>query len=600
MLQQILDNIEGILVELMDNQIDFDFEIRDEREKFLRFDVRFFPEFIRDGGSSRYFPYLDFYGRDGKLKPYIKEALLTLDAYLKNKLMYVKVHSLFGNEGIMMSIPEFTRIEGSMATSIKMFTIGVSVNHLARGKANRDVKEKRINSYSQFINEAFDKNSIKDFCERYLAYLLDNEDFSISLTVPRRGGTSFWTNSEGPKIRIYNNRELVRWNNIKDHIIPFLTILNKEYNCFPNVDFSIANNRVGTNSVIVTHRIKDLIEDTQITNRGFNLITISLRSNQNKFRAKRFLTEELRDINTNISGGRFKEIDKIYNDDDAHVKSRASGILLKDKLRKEEMDSILTALENGAKPSDFNTDNDPKLLRILVLMNNLKFLKDTLQDKGKLQCEYCGKGPLIIYDVVASKFKNLIDNPHYKLNQNFDPEWGATCDHKDPQSLGGDKFDYSNLAVCCYRCNQRKRSMPYKQWMERIGKTNESLVVPRQPIDQMTDTFIPEVFDKFDIDYCKPEDEEKMGNSRTPYWTFVFEDRDGKGGLLETPYEQFLEICWLDSELYTNVMNELLAVKSMVERRTGYSYELKHNTGWGYGFITILTRDKYGNFLRPE
>ena len=74
-----------------------------------------------------------------------------------------------------------------------------------------------------------------------------------------------------------------------------------------------------------------------------------------------------------------------------------------------------------------------------------------------------------------------------------------------------------------------------KQWMERIGKTNESLVVPRQPIDQMTDTFIPEVFDKFDIDYCKPEDEEKMGNSRTPYWTFVFEDRDGK------PYEQFLD-----------------------------------------------------------
>jgi hypothetical protein len=77
----------------------------------------------------------------------------------------------------------------------------------------------KIDSYSQFINEAFDKNSIKDFCERYLAYLLDNEDFSISLTVPR-GGASFWTNSEGPQIRIYNNRELVRWNDIKDHIIP--------------------------------------------------------------------------------------------------------------------------------------------------------------------------------------------------------------------------------------------------------------------------------------------------------------------------------------------------------------------------------------------
>ena len=53
-------------------------------------------------------------------------------------------------------------------------------------------------------------------------------------------------------------------------------------------------------------------------------------------------------------------------------------------------------------------------------------------------------------------------------------------------------------------------------------------------------------------------------------------------------------------QIVTNIMNELLSVKSMVERRTGYSYKLKHNTSWGYGFITIETRDIYGNFLRPE
>jgi hypothetical protein len=218
--------------------------------------------------------------------------------------MYVKVHSLFGNEGIMMSIPEFTRIEGSMATSIKMFTIGVSVNHLARGKANRDIKEKIINSYSQFINEALDKNSIKDFCERYLAYLLDDEDYSIELTVPRRGGTSFWTNSEGPQIAISKKGDLIRWNDVKDHMIPFLTILNKEYNCFPNIDFKIGSNFVYT--TLVTHRIQDLIKDFAITHRLFNKIVISLRSNQSKFRAKRFLTEELKDITKNKSK-RFNE-----------------------------------------------------------------------------------------------------------------------------------------------------------------------------------------------------------------------------------------------------------------------------------------------------
>ena len=218
--------------------------------------------------------------------------------------MYVKVHSLFGNEGIMMSIPEFTRIEGSMATTIKIFTIGVSVNHLARGKANRDIKEKRINSYSQFINESFDKNSIKDFCERYLAYLLDDEDYSIELTVPRRGGTSFWTNSEGPQIAISKKGDLIRWNDVKDHMIPFLTILNKEYNCFPNIDFKIGSNFVYT--TLVTHRMQDLIKDFAITHRPFNKIVISLRSNQSKFRAKRFLTEELKDITKNKSK-RFNE-----------------------------------------------------------------------------------------------------------------------------------------------------------------------------------------------------------------------------------------------------------------------------------------------------
>jgi hypothetical protein len=230
MLQQILDNIEGILVELIDNQIDFDFDVKDKRDKFLRFDIRFFPEFIRDGGLSRYFPYLEFYGRDGKLKPYIKEALLTLDTYLKNKLMYVKVHSLFGNEGIMMSIPEFTRIEGSMATSIKMFTIGVSVNHLARGKTNRDIKEKRINSYSQFINETFDKNSVneydlKDYCETNLAYLMDD---GLKVEPDFYNGSEYNELDELSVLLSWGGHRR-KWSEIKDHIIPFLHRLRNEY-----------------------------------------------------------------------------------------------------------------------------------------------------------------------------------------------------------------------------------------------------------------------------------------------------------------------------------------------------------------------------------
>lgn len=36
------DDIDAILVELMDNKIDYDFHIRDKREKHLEFDIRFF------------------------------------------------------------------------------------------------------------------------------------------------------------------------------------------------------------------------------------------------------------------------------------------------------------------------------------------------------------------------------------------------------------------------------------------------------------------------------------------------------------------------------------------------------------------------------
>jgi hypothetical protein len=143
----------------------------------------------------------------------------------------------------------------------------------------------KINSYSQFINESFDKNSIKDFCESYLAYLLDDEDYSIDLTVPRRGGTSFWTNSEGPQIKITKKGDLIRWDDVKDHMIPFLTILNNEYNCFPNIDFKVDDTTLGT------HRILNLIKDFAIAKRSFNEIVISLRANQNKFRAKRLLKE---------------------------------------------------------------------------------------------------------------------------------------------------------------------------------------------------------------------------------------------------------------------------------------------------------------------
>jgi 5-methylcytosine-specific restriction endonuclease McrA len=93
--------------------------------------------------------------------------------------------------------------------------------------------------------------------------------------------------------------------------------------------------------------------------------------------------------------------------------------------------------------------------------------------EGELRCEYCDKGPLTIYDFTKRKGDpEFIGNKYYKFKEEFKKEDGATCDHKNPQGKGGDKFGYDNLAVCCYRCNQNKKSMSYEDWMKRINKEN--------------------------------------------------------------------------------------------------------------------------------
>ena len=47
----------------------------------------------------------------------------------------------------------------------------------------------------------------------------------------------------------------------------------------------------------------------------------------------------------------------------------------------------------------------------------------------------------------------------------FRTEDGATCDHELHNQKDGNRYDYSNLAVCCYECNQRKGNMTWEDWL---------------------------------------------------------------------------------------------------------------------------------------
>lgn len=66
-----------------------------------------------------------------------------------------------------------------------------------------------------------------------------------------------------------------------------------------------------------------------------------------------------------------------------------------------------------------------------------KYLHTLQKERGVLQCEYCGKGPLIIE----------VGNWHPLV---------ATIDHVIPVSKGGGRYDTENMKVACYHCNQKK------------------------------------------------------------------------------------------------------------------------------------------------
>lgn len=84
----------------------------------------------------------------------------------------------------------------------------------------------------------------------------------------------------------------------------------------------------------------------------------------------------------------------------------------------------------------------------------IELLTRWLQERGELRCRYCDRGPLPI--------------------EGFSDRDVATLDHFIPRSLGGDRFDESNLVVACFACNQRKRDMRPAEFMRLVGLQSAS------------------------------------------------------------------------------------------------------------------------------
>jgi hypothetical protein len=70
-----------------------------------------------------------------------------------------------------------------------------------------------------------DEAELKDFCETYLAYLLDDTSFKIEVVDTEKWDSYIiWLGKTlNPRIQPF------RWDEIKDYYIPFVTMLSREY-----------------------------------------------------------------------------------------------------------------------------------------------------------------------------------------------------------------------------------------------------------------------------------------------------------------------------------------------------------------------------------
>ena len=125
--------------------------------------------------------------------------------------------------------------------------------------------------YIKLFEDLFEDN-LQDFCDTYLAYLKD-EGFNIYIN------SAGWKDGEitishpcdsyNPFRRIDFMLDDFSWNEVKDHIIPFLQMLYKEYNYDKSTDKILF---FTSNAKYITKSLDDVVNDKifPVTNMPIN------------------------------------------------------------------------------------------------------------------------------------------------------------------------------------------------------------------------------------------------------------------------------------------------------------------------------------------
>ena len=108
---------------------------------------------------------------------------------------------------------------------------------------------KHLKKFNENVNWSSQRDELRDFCETYLAYLLD-EGFELKIY----GGSQLTSNDNVIKQNPFQvslqkqDRSIFSWQDIIDHFLPFLKFLKDNYNL----------ERIDPSSIVPYHRKSDI------------------------------------------------------------------------------------------------------------------------------------------------------------------------------------------------------------------------------------------------------------------------------------------------------------------------------------------------------
>lgn len=108
-----------------------------------------------------------------------------------------------------------------------------------------------LRNFNEGFGQNLDEQELREFCEMYLAFLMD-DGFEVDISKIRENSiTDYW------RVKIYNlikighlnKYDRFAWNSVRDQFIPFFKMLNKNYVIKTNYGYQVKFQRINGTAI---------------------------------------------------------------------------------------------------------------------------------------------------------------------------------------------------------------------------------------------------------------------------------------------------------------------------------------------------------------